>query len=96
MKDIVVLNQNRWFTKIKTLQHLNFKVYSWLIDDYENYKDVQNLIPSPTNESNWKYWIYSHPEYWLNQRLEDWHFNDEGHKQVAETMYNFITENENS
>ena len=96
---IVIHNESRWHKKIQTLQHLGYKnVYTWLIDETQ-YTKVNNLITAPGDYINWKNWLDLHKEYWLdplfNSPQGDWHFNEQGHIEVANRMYNFIIGNTN-
>ena len=89
--EIIGYNKSRWLSKIKTLQHFGYNVYTWVVD--ENANDVvglKNLILTPDNDINWKDWMDKHHEFWLDLDNKDWHFNQKGHIKVAETMYNFI------
>lgn len=92
-KDIVIFNQRRWKTKIKTLQKFGFNVYTWLMDTCDEVNDVQNLILHPSGDYNWKNWIYNNPNYWLIDK-KDWHFNAKGHEELSTLMYEFIIKND--
>ena len=88
-------NEKRWRKKIQTLHYLGFRnVYTWLVDDTPNTKEINNLITTPDNHDNWKVWMDLHKEYWIdpdfNPPLGDWHFNADGHVKVADRMYEFI------
>lgn len=97
-EEIEEYNRNRWKTKIKTLQYFGYKVYTWSIDICKDCYDVKNLIKSPEGHCSWKDWMDNHTEYWLGSvddryQKNDWHFNKEAHKIVAETMYEYIIDN---
>jgi len=92
-EDIVLFNQHRWKTKIKTLQKFGFQVYTWLMDNCDEIDDVNNLIVQPNGDYNWRNWIENNPDYWLVPN-KDWHFNAKGHEQLSTLMYEFITQNE--
>jgi hypothetical protein len=87
-------NKERWKIKVGILQKVGFHIYTWCIDECQNIEQMINLIPAPNNSYNWQDWIYSHKEYWLDVERGDYHFNDNGHKQVANQMYNFIIKND--
>jgi len=89
LNELIEENQERWKTKIATLQKFGFNVYTWLMDSCENTDTVKNLI-SPETLDTWYDWIQQHPEYWLVPG-KDWHFNDQGHLKIANFMYNTIT-----
>jgi hypothetical protein len=103
MKDwnfITCHNETRWRRKIQTLHYLGYKnVYTWLVDNTENYTEVNNLITAPGNYANWKDWLDLHKEYWIdplfNLPYGDWHFNAQGHIAIANRMYDFIIGNSN-
>lgn len=84
-------NKNRWITKIKTLQHFGFNVYTWSVDQVEM-DAVNNLLVPNSSTACWKDWMDQHHEYWTSlpgvvYPLGDWHFNPAGHLAVAEIMY---------
>ena len=94
--DVIQYNKNRWLTKIKTLQYLGYNVYTWVVDENTNdVTDLKNLILTPDNDINWKDWMDRHHEFWLDFNNNDWHFNEKGHIEVANTMYNFIKKENN-
>ena len=89
-------NKTRWLTKIKTLQHFGYNVYTWVVDENaNNITDLKNLILTPDNDINWKDWMDRHKEFWMDVDKNDWHFNEEGHIAVADAMYNFIKKQNN-
>lgn len=94
--DITQYNEIRWRTKIKTLQHFGYNVYTWVVDSASNNIDeIKNLILSPGGFTNWKEWMDLHKEYWIDPTFNkypegDWHFNPLGHVAVADAMYDFI------
>ena len=91
IEQIIQYNKERWYLKIKTLQHLNFKVFTWIVDEIANdVTDLNNLILTPDKDINWKDWMDRHHELWIDPANNDWHFNKQGHIKVAETMYDFI------
>lgn len=94
--DIITYNELRWSTKIKTLQHFGYNVFTWRVDEVLNPHDVTNLITAPGDLVNWKDWMDLHKEYWqdptTNKYIDgDWHFNPQGHLAVANRMYEVIT-----
>jgi hypothetical protein len=87
-------NEQRWRQKIKTLQHLGYRVYTWLVDMSPYYNELQNVITAD-GHVNWKAWMDQHKEYWQDPTTNkypdgDWHFNELGHEAVAEIMYRYI------
>lgn len=94
--DIVEFNKTRWLTKIKTLQHFGYNVYTWVVDENANdVIDLKNLILTPDNDINWKDWMDRHEEFWMDVDKNDWHFNEKGHIAVADAMYKFIKKESN-
>lgn len=96
LDDILLYNEVRWKTKIKTLQYFGFNVFTWLVDEGLLPKDdVKNLIKTPEGSYNFKDWMDLHKEYWTDPTtkvypLGDWHFNPEGHLALSNIMYEFI------
>ena len=89
--EIVEHNKSRWLVKIETLQYFGYNVYTWVVDEYANdVLNLKNLIRTPDGDINWKDWIDRHKEFWLDPDNNDWHFNQKGHMEVANIMYNFI------
>jgi len=87
-------NEQRWRQKIKTLQQLGYRVYTWLVDYSPNTAELQNVILAQ-GCINWKDWMDQHKEYWQDPTTNkypagDWHFNEQGHVAVAEIMYEYI------
>ena len=99
LDEIVRYNELRWKTKIKTLQHFGYNIFTWLVDDgILTKEDIKNLILTPEGSSNFKDWMDLHLEYWTdptrNVYLEgDWHFNEKGHLALSEVMYEYISKN---
>lgn len=101
LKDSLVVsefNELRWKHKIETLIHLGYKnVYTWIIDHSKLAESVSQLITTPSLQTNWKMWMDENKEYWIdpiaNPPHGDWHFNPQGHIQVAKRMYEFIIGN---
>lgn len=94
--DIMAYNELRWRTKIKTLQHFGYNVFTWRVDEVLNPDEVKNLITAPGDLVNWKDWMDLHKEYWQDPTTNkypdgDWHFNPQGHLAVANRMYEVIT-----
>jgi len=93
--DIIEYNDVRWRTKIKTLQHFGFNVYTWAVNEVSNATEIKNLITAPGDLPNWKDWMDLHYEYWTSLPKVvfpdgDWHFNPTGHIAVANRMYEII------
>lgn len=87
-------NKNRWQTKIKTLQHFGYNVYTWSVEPVEMDLVDNLLVPAPSTAC-WKDWMDQHYEYWTSlpgvvYPMGDWHFNPAGHLAVAEIMYQQI------
>ncbi len=87
-------NKTRWQTKVKTLQHFGYNVYTWSVDPVE-IDFVENLLVPNHETACWKDWMDQHYEYWTSLPGEiypmgDWHFNPAGHLAVAEIMYQQI------
>lgn len=93
INDIILYNEIRWKTKIETMQHLGFNVYTWLVDsNITEISHLKNLIKTPEGSYNFKEWMDLHKEYWLDLTY-DWHFNEKGHIALAEIMYDYIANN---
>jgi hypothetical protein len=94
--DIVMYNELRWKTKIKTLQYFGYNVFTWLIDNgLTSNDDVTNLIRTPEGSTNFKDWMNLHKDYWTDSTTNkypdgDWHFNDKGHLALSKIFYNYI------
>jgi len=93
--EITLYNESRWCHKIKTLQYLGYKVYTWAVEPTRYVGEVKNLIPAD-GFYNWKDWMDQHMEYWQDPTRNkypggDWHFNPICHVAVANIMYEFIT-----
>ena len=98
INDIIIYNEIRWKTKIKTLQYFGYNVFTWLVDYGTNSNDdVKNLIKTPEGSINFKDWMDLHKEYWINPTTHanhpkgNWHFNPDGHIALSEIMYEYIS-----
>jgi hypothetical protein len=94
--DIIEYNDLRWRTKIKTLQHFGYNVFTWAVNEVSTSAEIKNLITAPGDLVNWKDWMDLHKEYWQDPTTNkypdgDWHFNPQGHLAVANRMYEVIT-----
>ena len=99
--EIAGYNKFRWQLTVSNYQHLGYNVYTWLVNDTES-GIVNNLMTAPDGSINWKNWMDQHYEYWFSLPgevspflnivlpLGDWHFNAQGHRAVADRMYEFI------
>ena len=90
-----------WFQKQvqKVCREKNVKLYCWSAEgethtDFERYHKIQEFIPSPTEGS------FSFYDMWQNNIVEqhaaedDRHFNELGHKRMAEHIYYHIIQNQ--
>jgi hypothetical protein len=96
INDIIIYNETRWETKIKTLQNFGYNIYTWLVDcGVSDKTNIKNLIKTPEGSYNFKNWMDLHKEYWLDPTtnkypMGDWHFNEKGHLALSEIFYNYI------
>lgn len=93
---ILMLNLNRWKSKINSLQSLGMNVHTWIVEDHPAARTVNNLILADGRYC-WKEWMDCHLEYWTDPTREkypqgDWHFNRQGHCAVADIMYDQVTQ----
>jgi hypothetical protein len=100
--ELIRYNELRWKTKVKTLQHFGYNVFTWLVDNGIAAKEgVENLITTPEGYTNFKDWMDLHLEYWTDPTRNvypegDWHFNKAGHYALSEVMYEFINRSSKS
>lgn len=96
------ISENRWKNTILNLLHCGYNVWTWPWNKTKYLGIIPQLIPNPQTsqiEDSWDDWNQNTKQYWCKTYphlingvwiKHDTHFNNDGHKFIAEYMLKFI------
>ena len=88
--DMMTINLNSFKAKVNLLNEEGYITLGWVWNGFKelDHSDCKYLIPNPEGDYYFQPWMVKNVEY--NLIPGDTHFNDEGHKFIAEYFFNYI------